>query len=141
MPKQCCAADMYMDYTIDHVRVSEPATNEKRAPLPKKIWTGLGNQPSITPIQCGDLDGDQNDTVKTNQTESQHGNRRSQHKPNYTDWADRMNTNHQLVRGNYTAKADSMGAGQIGGSQKSLLWDKTDTMLSADRRKTGETEA
>ena len=52
-----------------------------------------------------------------------------------------MNTNHQLVRGNYTAKADSMGAGQIRGSQKSLLWDKTDTMLSADRRKTGETEA
>lgn len=35
-----------------------------------------------------------------------------------------MNTNHQLVRGNYTAKADSMGAGQIRGSQESLLWDK-----------------
>lgn len=51
-----------------------------------------------------------------------------------------MNTNHQCVRGNYTAKADSMGAGQIGGSQKSLLWDKMDTMLSADRRKTRETE-
>ncbi len=52
-----------MDYTIDHVRVCEPATNEKQAAHLKKIWTSLGNQPSITPIQCGDLDSDQNDTV------------------------------------------------------------------------------
>lgn len=80
-------------------------------------------------------------TSHTNQTESQHGNRRSQHKSNYTDWTDEMNTNHQLIRGNYSAKADSMGAGQIGGSQKSLLWDQMNTMLSADRRKAGETEA
>lgn len=46
-----------------------------------------------------------------------------------------MNTNHQLVRGNYTAKADSMGTGQIRHSQKNLLWDQTDTMLLADGRK------
>ena len=68
---------MSMDYTLDHVKACEPAMIQKQAALQKKIRTGRGKQPSITPIQCGDLDGDQNDTVKTIQTESQHGNRLS----------------------------------------------------------------
>lgn len=55
---------MYMDYTTDHVKEGEPATNKKQATLPKKIWKGLGNRPRITLIQCGDLDCDQNDTVR-----------------------------------------------------------------------------
>lgn len=60
---------------------------------------------------------------------------------NYTTWADWMNTNHQLVRGNYTAKANSMGTGQIGVGQKRLLWDWKHTMLSAVKWKTGENKS
>ena len=60
---------------------------------------------------------------------------------NYTDWSDWMNTNHQLVRGNYTARADSMTAGQIRGSQESLLWDKRTPCCRQTGEKTGETEA
>lgn len=53
---------MSMDYTLDHVKACEPAMIQKQAALQKKIQTGRGKQPSITPIQCGDLDGDQNDS-------------------------------------------------------------------------------
>ena len=75
-----------MDYTIDHVRACGPATNEKQAPLPKKIWKGLGNQPSITPIQCGDLDSDQNDTVR-------------QIRQNHNMGIDDLNTNQNTLTG------------------------------------------
>lgn len=66
-----------MVYSIDHVRACEPATMKKQAPLPKKICTGLGNQPSIKPIQCGDLDSDQNDSQDQSDRITTRENRRS----------------------------------------------------------------
>lgn len=91
---------------------------------------------ALTPLERRHLERRENDTVH-NQTDAQHSNRQVHQKLNYSDRANKTSTNTQLVRGNYTAKADSMGAGQIEDSQKSLLWDKTDTMLTADKSNTG----
>lgn len=44
-----------MDYTIDHVRACEPATNEKQAPLPKKIWTAWETNLALNPLNVETL--------------------------------------------------------------------------------------
>ncbi|KAM7393965.1 hypothetical protein PAMP_020797 [Pampus punctatissimus] len=73
-------------------------------------------------------------TKITNQTESQHGNGQSPHTPNYTDWTNWMNTNHQLCQRKLHCQSRQYGRRPNQKQPRKPPVGQTDTMLSADKK-------